>query len=122
MRLLVDTHVLLWTLEGDPRIQDGWRRAMSEAEQVFVSAVTIWETAIKSALGRLKPSRDPVQVARSLGFLPLAVTWEHAEAVAALPLHHGDPFDRLLIAQARLEGLTLVTADRMFARNDVALL
>lgn len=122
MRLLIDTQVLIWTLEGDPRVQDRWRRAMAAAEEVHVSAATIWEIAIKRALGKLRPSRDPGQVARSLGFLPLAVTWEHGEAVATLPLHHGDPFDRLLIAQARVEGLTLVTSDRVFALYDVALL
>lgn len=122
MRLLIDTQVLIWTLEGDPRVQDRWRRAMASAEEVHVSAATMWEIAIKRALGKLRLSHNPARVARSLGFLPLAVTWEHGEAVAALPLHHGDPFDRLLVAQARVEGLTLVSSDRVFARYDVALL
>lgn len=119
MRLLLDTHVLLWTLQGDPRVHPDRSRAIEEADEVYVSAATIWEVAIKRALGKLRLERDLMEAAREAGCLPLAVTWAHGDAVAALPLLHGDPFDRLLIAQARVEGLTLVTDDRTILRYDV---
>lgn len=122
MRLLLDTHILLWALADDPALRPAWRVAMDEAESLHVSAVTLWEIAIKRGLGKLRVEGDPARAAREAGCIPLVITWDHAEAAGALPLHHADPFDRLLIAQARLEGLTLATADRQFAAYDVALL
>lgn len=122
MRLLLDTQVLLWIQDDDPRLRRSWLDAIDEAEVAFVSAVSIWEIAIKSSLGKLRARATPSVTARAFGYRPLPITWQHAEAVGALPFHHGDPFDRLLVAQARLEGLTLVTADRMIARYDVPLL
>jgi PIN domain nuclease of toxin-antitoxin system len=119
--LLLDTHVLIWWDEGR-KLTAGARRAIKEADAVYVSAASAWEIAIKIGLGRLRPSRTVEQAAQESGFLELPVTFRHAERVAALPAHHRDPFDRLLIAQAGIEDLTLVTRNPVFARYEVDLL
>jgi PIN domain nuclease of toxin-antitoxin system len=113
MRLLLDTHVLIWWDEGR-RLSPEARRAIRDAEQVFVSAASAWEVAIKLALGRLRPTRTVEEAVGESGFVELPVTFRHAARVASLPLVHRDPFDRLLVAQAEVEGLTLVTRDRAF--------
>jgi PIN domain nuclease of toxin-antitoxin system len=113
MRLLLDTQVLIWWDEGR-RLSPGARRAIREAPEVFVSAASAWEVAIKVALGRLGPTRTVEEAAGESGFVELPVTFRHAARIAALPLHHRDPFDRLLVAQAEVEGLTLVTRDPAF--------
>ena len=115
MNLLLDTHVLIWWDEGR-RIAPGARRAIEEADAVYVSAASAWEVGIKTGLGRLRPSRTVEQAASESGFLELPITFGHAERVAVLPPHHRDPFDRMLVAQADVEGLTLVTRDPVFAR------
>ncbi|MEP7176257.1 MAG: type II toxin-antitoxin system VapC family toxin [Gemmatimonadales bacterium] len=114
MNLLLDTHVLIWWDEGR-RIAAEARRAIEEADTVYVSAASAWEVAIKTALGRLRPTRTVEQAASESGFLELPITFGHAEQVTALPPHHRDPFDRMLVAQAAVEGLTLVTRDPVFA-------
>ncbi|CAN5760263.1 type II toxin-antitoxin system VapC family toxin [soil metagenome] len=117
MRLLLDTHVFLWTLADDPRLSREARRAMEEAMEVFVSAASIWEIAIKAALGKL--DADPAEFAAAIepaGFTELPVSARHAAGVRALPLHHADPFDRLLVAQALAEPMRLLTADAVLAR------
>jgi len=119
VNLLLDTHVLIWWDEGR-RLAAGARRAIGEADAVYVSAASAWEIAIKVALGRLRPTRTVEQAATESGFLELPVTFRHAELVAALPGHHRDPFDRLLIAQAEAERLTLVTRDPVFRRYSAA--
>jgi PIN domain nuclease of toxin-antitoxin system len=111
---LLDTHVLIWWDEGR-KLAAAARRAIMQADAVYVSAASAWEIGIKIGLGRLRPARTVSQAAEESGFLELPVTFRHAE-VAALPAHHRDPFDRLLIAQAELEGLTLVTRDPIFRR------
>lgn len=115
MRLLLDTHVLLWALAGERRLSVRTRRAIEAADQVMVSAAAVWEIAIKHALGKLRIDGDVALEAQRSGYLPLAVTVEHASAVGRLPQHHRDPFDRMLVAQALVEGLTLVTADPRLA-------
>lgn len=115
MRLLLDTHVLLWALAGERRLSVRTRRAIEAADQVMVSAAAVWEIAIKQALGKLRIDGDVALEAQRSGYLPLAVTVEHASAVGRLPQHHRDPFDRMLVAQALVEGLTLVTADPRLA-------
>jgi PIN domain nuclease of toxin-antitoxin system len=122
MRLLLDTHVLIWLLDGDPKLTPKMREAISNAEENFVSAVTIFEIAVKSALGKLSVTGDVETQALEADCIPLPVTWAHGRDVGRLPFHHHDPFDRLLIAQARVEGLTLVTANRVISKYDVALL
>jgi PIN domain nuclease of toxin-antitoxin system len=124
---LLDTGVWLWSV-GDPtRILSKARQVIVDVKQdVFLSAVTSWEVAIKAGSGKLRlPEPPDLYVPRrmaSQGLRPLAVSHQHALAVFALPLHHRDPFDRLLIAQAQVEGMTLITADRMFDRYPVQLL
>jgi PIN domain nuclease of toxin-antitoxin system len=115
VNLLLDTHVLIWWDEGR-RLASEARRAIEEADTVYVSAASAWEVAIKIGLGRLRPTRTVEQAASESGFLELPVTFRHAQRVAALPPHHRDPFDRLLIAQAAVEELTLVTRDPVFGR------
>ena len=118
MNLLLDTHVLIWWDEGR-RLAGTARRAIEAADSVYVSAASAWEVAIKVGLGRLRPTRTVEEAAEESGFLELPVTFRHAERVAGLPAHHRDPFDRLLIAQAEVEGLTLVTRDPVFGRYAV---
>ena len=123
MKLLVDTHVLIWAVLGDAALPARFHTALSDPEaEVHVSAVSVWEVAIKRALGKLTVPTDLFDQAAAAGCLALPITWDHARAVEALPLHHADPFDRMLIAQARVEGLTLLTADRAFTAYDVTLL
>ena len=112
MRLLLDTHVFLWWCADDPRLAEPARRAIrSGANPVFLSAASVWEMAIKQALGRLRVPEPPSLAVARLGIAGLPVALEHAEATLELPPLHRDPFDRLLVAQARIEGLTLVTRD-----------
>ena len=94
---------------------------MREAETLFVSAVTIWEVSVKRALGKLTAPANLADTLRRTGMQPLSITWDHAAAAGALPPHHSDPFDRLLIAQAQLEGLRLMSEDRAFRRYDIDL-
>jgi len=114
MKLLLDTHVFLWWRAQPRRIEPKVERAISRADLVYVSAVSAWEAAIKSALGKLRFPGSVEQAVVQSDFTRLPITFQHAEAVRDLPRHHVDPFDHLLIAQALLEGLTLVTADRQF--------
>ena len=123
MRLLLDTHALLWWLADDPRLADRAREAIADpASSVFVSAAVAWEIAIEQALGRLEPPEDlSVRLARER-FEELAITIVHALRAGELPPHHSDPFDRVLVAQAELEGLTLVTRNARIAQYGVAVL
>lgn len=119
---LLDTHVFLWWRANDRRLQRSARSAIAEADLVFVSAASAWEAAIKAALGRLHlPDTIEAGVEES-GFEKLPIAFSHAEAASALPPHHLDPFDRMLVAQARIEGLTLITHDRRFEPYEVPIL
>ncbi len=112
MNLLLDTHVLLWWLDDPGQIS---REALSAIQHqdnaIFVSAATAWEIEIKKALGKLDAPDNLDEVIDDCRFYPLAVTVKHALAVRELPLHHRDPFDRMLAAQTKVEGLTIVTRD-----------
>ncbi len=113
MRLLLDTHVFLWAVSANRRLKPAARNYISQADAVYVSAASIWEIAIKSRLGKIYA--DPLALADAIeksGMQELPVGAQHAAAVATLPLHHTDPFDRLLLAQAFIEPLRLVTADK----------
>ena len=113
MDLLLDTHAFLWWTAVDPRLVETARAAIADsANRVVVSAVSVWEISIKRASGKLVFAADILQVLASTGFDTLDITAPHADAAGSLPMHHADPFDRLLIAQARIEGLVLVTQDR----------
>ena len=123
MRLLLDTHVLLWALTDDPSLSAAARAAIVDGRnRVVVSAVSAWEITIKRSLGKLRAPADLAKEVAAHRFTPLAVSLEHALAVGALPDLHRDPFDRLLVAQAGVEGLTIVTRDRAIARYDVDVL
>lgn len=123
MRLLLDTHVLLWAFNEPEELSDRAREAIVDpANAVYVSAVTVWEAGIKQALGKLRGADDLVSRVREQGLDELPVELEHAAAAARLPAHHSDPFDRMLVAQAQLEGLTLVTRDLRLQAYGVALL
>ena len=112
MRLLLDTHVVLWSLTEPLKLRGETREALEDAQNdVFVSAVSGWEIAVKRALGKLEAPDDLEAGVRQQGFLPLHLTFLHAEQAGALPPHHGDPFDRMLVAQAQVEGLVVVTWD-----------
>ena len=120
--LLLDTHVFLWWRADDRRLQKTARSAIAAADLVFVSAASAWEAAIKAALGRLDLPDTIEAGVEGSGFEKLPISFSHAEAAAALPPHHLDPFDRMLVAQARIEGLTLITHDRRFKPYDVPIL
>ena len=121
MRLLLDTNAFLWWVVDSPRLSKSAREAIS-SEDVLVSSATGFEIAMKRESGKLRFDDDIVlQVTRN-GFRALDVTIEHAVAAGELPLHHRDPFDRILIAQAQLEQLIVVTSDPMFHRFDVPVL
>jgi PIN domain nuclease of toxin-antitoxin system len=112
--------VLLWWLDDAPRlVPDARKEIGSPRNLVYVSAVTAWEIAIKRALGKLDLPDNWAEVVMSEPFRRLAVTWEHALGLCSLPDLHRDPFDRLLVAQARAEGLVLVTGDDIVTRYDV---
>lgn len=123
MRLLLDTHALIWALAEPQRLSAATREALTNpAHAVFVSAASAWEIAIKAALGRLDfPLHAWEEALAAAGFAELPVRAPHAIAAAALPRHHADPFDRMLVAQAQLEGLTLVSQDAAFGAYAVAL-
>ena len=123
MRILLDTHVLLWWLADDPRLDSVTREVIGDARNsVSVSAATVWEMAIKSALGKLTTPDDVAGELEAAGFDELAVTITDAVDAGALPRHHDDPFDRMLIAQAVRRDLTVLTVDRRFSEYDVRLL
>lgn len=120
MRLLLDTHVLLWWLDDRPALGAEAKELISLGEnEVFVSAISAAEIAIKSSVGKLREPGDLEQQLDENAFAPLPLRIQHGLAVERLPLHHRDPFDRLLIAQAQCEDLTVVTADRAFDAYDV---
>ncbi len=119
-RFLLDTHVLLWWLTDDPRLGASARQTIADAQnEVFVSAATGWEVAIKRALGKLRAPDELETGVKEEGFVPLSITFRHAEQAGALPLLHRDPFDRVLIAQALAEDLILITNDERIKRYDV---
>jgi PIN domain nuclease of toxin-antitoxin system len=121
--LLLDTHILLWWLADDPSLPAEAAAAIADPQtEVIVSAASAWEIAIKKATGRLTAPEDLVSELSANAFGALAITTGHALLAGALPPHHADPFDRMLIAQAQMERLILVTVDSRFADYEVALL
>ena len=123
MNLLLDTHVLLWWLDDSPSLLKSERRAIANPQNLIVlSAVVIWEIRIKQALGKLSITPNFYEVIKDEGFEMLPITPEHACAVGDLQMHHRDPFDRMIIAQAKLEGLMVVTHEAIFKKYDISVL
>lgn len=122
MRLLLDSHVFLWWKTLDPRLSPALLRAIAEADQVYVSAATAWELGLKISLGKLSLPETVEDGILAAGFTELRVDFRHTRKAVVLPPHHHDPFDRMLVAQALCEGLTLMTHDDKITRYDVAVL
>jgi PIN domain nuclease of toxin-antitoxin system len=122
VKLLLDTHAVLWWQSDDRRLPPAARRAIAVADIVWVSAASGWEVAIKSALGRLRVDEPFAVTVAADDFTELPVTLEHAARLEALPTHHADPFDRMLVAQAMVEGATLVTRDSALGAYGVPVL
>lgn len=125
MRLLLDTHALLWWLDGDRRLVARSRALIAdEANEVLVSAATVWEITTKARLGKLPGAMavaaDVPACVRAQGFEALPIELEHAQRAGSLPGPHRDPFDRMLIAQAQAEGVSIVSIDPVFDRYGVA--
>jgi PIN domain nuclease of toxin-antitoxin system len=117
MRLLLDTQVFVWITQDNPRLSKAAKALILNASEVYVSAASIWEIAIKARLGKI--DADPRRMAQAIeesGFSELPISAQHAAGVELLPDHHKDPFDRLLVAQALAEPLRLVSADNQLAR------
>lgn len=119
MRILLDSHVVLWWLDDSAAMGPRCRELIRNSDEAFISAVTPWELGIKRALGKLTMPDGLVDELESEGFVLLSITAAHAALAPALPPHHRDPFDRMLVAQAQLETLVLVTADKALAGYDI---
>ena len=123
MDLLLDTHAFIWWAANDFRLVERARVAIAEPDnRVVVSAVSVWEISIKRASGKLAFRHNILQVLTRTGFDTIDITPSHADLAGSLPLHHADPFDRLLVAQAQIEGLVLVTQDRQLLPYGVPIL
>jgi PIN domain nuclease of toxin-antitoxin system len=121
--LLLDTHAFIWWTARDPRLLESARSAIADAEnRIVVSATSVWEISIKRASGKLAFRHDILEVLARTGFESLDIAPRHADLAGSLPLHHTDPFDRLLIAQAKIERFVLVTQDRHFPPYGVPIL
>lgn len=114
MHCLLDTHIILWWLNNDPLLSKKARSYIQNAEQVYVSSASIWEMAIKIRLGKLDADLDVIiHSIQEQGFIELSITIAHTAHVAKLPHHHRDPFDRIMVAQAIVEPLRLLSADKL---------
>ena len=127
MSYLLDTNVFLWSLSQPGRLNStATQLLLSRTSRIFLSAATSWELSIKYALRKISLPSEPAklipQVLNDFGYLSLEIRHVHATAVSELPFHHRDPFDRLLVAQAHIENLTLMTTDRALARYDIQVL
>ncbi|WP_067664236.1 type II toxin-antitoxin system VapC family toxin [Nocardia miyunensis] len=122
MSLLLDTHVVLWWLNDDSELPDEVKNRLDTDPDVYVSSATVWEVAIKQTIGKLTGPPDLPELIRDSGFVSLSIDARHAITAGRLPLFHRDPFDRILIAQAQCEQLTLVTRDPFCQKYDVPIL
>lgn len=122
MRLLLDTHVILWWLNASEELPGEMRDLLATEPAVYLSAVSPWEIAIKQSVGKLSGPADLAERARDSQFTPLPITAGHGVRAGRLPQHHRDPFDRMLVAQAQMEELTIVTRDKWIHYYDVPVL
>lgn len=114
MALLLDTHVVLWWLADDAELDAATKDRLDVEPEIFISSATVWEVGTKQALGKLAGESSLAEHVRDSGFAVLPISAHHAIAASGLPLHHRDPFDRMMIGQALVEGLTVMTRDRAF--------
>lgn len=123
MRVLLDTHILLWWLSEPERLSKAQYDLISYKEtQALVSAGSIWEMRIKESLGKIEIPSDIISIIKEEAFQFLAVSEEHADYISRLPIHHKDQFDRIIIAQAKIEDLTLVSSDKIFLKYDIEII
>ena len=122
MRLLLDTHVILWWLTDDPALPGAVKATLDEEPEVYVSPASIWEVTLKQSIGKLPEPVNLAEEIRDSGFRELPITMEHAIVAGRLPLIHRDPVDRMLVAQAQCEGLTLASRDAHIRHYEVDLL
>jgi PIN domain nuclease of toxin-antitoxin system len=121
-RYLLDSHILVWLDSGDDRLNPAVLEMLRRAEQRYLSAVTAWELSLKQAAGKLRLRKPVGSMLEAFGLVELPVAIRHGDRAAQLPMHHRDPFDRMLVAQALVEDLILVTADDELARYGVPIL
>lgn len=123
MNLLLDTHIVLWWLSDSEKLSKKSRSILSDVDNfIFVSVATGWEIAIKKSIGKLTAPDDFSKALQVNGFQSISITLEHAELAGSLPHHHDDPFDRMIIAQSKIENLTVLTHDKHFKLYDIELL
>lgn len=122
MTLLLDTHIALWAITGDPTLGEEFLNRLRHEPDIFLSPVSLWEITIKQTAGKLAGPPDLAERVRDMGFRELPVTYAHAIAAGRLPPHHRDPVDRMLVAQAIIEGLTLVSRNTSIVLYDVEVL
>jgi PIN domain nuclease of toxin-antitoxin system len=111
MRLLLDTNALLWLLDDDDRLAPAARQIIEDSQEITVSEISLWEISIKISIGKLQPVPELLSTIHDLGFRRLSLGNEHLRLYETLPLLHRDPFDRMLVAQASVEGISLITSD-----------
>ena len=122
MRLLLDTHVFLWWVKNEKKLGPKARQSIQESEDVMVSIISAWEFAVKKALGKLELGADFEEAIDAEGFSKLNITFNQARMIGKMQPHHGDPFDRMLVAQAIAEGLVFVTVDRRLSNYPVKII
>jgi PIN domain nuclease of toxin-antitoxin system len=122
MRLLLDTHVVVWWLADDPTLSEEIKTFIDDEPEVYLSPATLWEVTIKQGLGKIKQPADLPERIRGCDFRELPIRFDHAIAAGRLPMIHRDPFDRMLVAQAQCDDLTLVTRDPYIQKYEVPLL
>ncbi|MBT4836092.1 MAG: type II toxin-antitoxin system VapC family toxin [Methylococcales bacterium] len=123
MNFLLDTHILIWSLENNPKLSDAFREVITDGKNmIFVSAVSAWEISIKKAMGKLNVPDNLTEEIKYKRFTPLNINFDHAKLAGELPHFHKDPFDRLLIAQSIIEKLVFITNDQKISQYQVDLL
>lgn len=126
MRTIIDTHILIWFLEGNPTLSKSRRQLIAAAQnEIFVSIASLWEIAIKISIGKLamaKPISDVIKQITTQNIEILPISTDHILKVSSLPFHHRDPFDRIIIAQSQVENLPIITDDADFANYNVKIL
>jgi PIN domain nuclease of toxin-antitoxin system len=118
-RYLVDTHIVIWAMEGNERLSEKYREIVANGSSLYVSIISLWEIAIKTSIKKLEIRADVAEVLRDYNIEILPITVAHVNTFMMLPHHHRDPFDRMLIAQAMSEKLQILTVDRNFPLYDI---